>query len=69
MKKSNSCNDELMEALRNSEEVAEYLKAASADPNQEVFLLASRDVIAAMGGTAKNAEFEGPQPSIDAALH
>ncbi|PIV06069.1 MAG: putative addiction module antidote protein [Syntrophobacterales bacterium CG03_land_8_20_14_0_80_58_14] len=50
MKRTSNYDDELMEALKNPEEAAEYLNAALADPNQEVFLLALRDVIAARGG-------------------
>ncbi|MBA3036677.1 MAG: transcriptional regulator, partial [Desulfobacterium sp.] len=50
MKRTSNYDDELMEALKNPEEAAEYLNAALADPNQEVFLLALRDVIAAHGG-------------------
>ncbi len=53
MKRTSSYDDELMEALKNPEEAAEYLNAALADPNQEVFLLALRDVIAARGGISK----------------
>jgi len=50
MKRTSNYDDELMEALKNPDEAAEYLNAALADPNQEVFLLALRDVIAAHGG-------------------
>ena len=52
MKRTSNYDDELMEALKNPEEAApaEYLNAALSDPNQEVFLLALRDVIAARGG-------------------
>lgn len=53
MKRSSNYDDELMEALKNPEEAAEYLNAALADPNQEVFLLALRDVIAAHGGISE----------------
>ena len=52
--KSTICyDDELMVALRNPDEAAEYLNAALADPDQEVFLLALRDVINARGGMSK----------------
>ena len=52
--KSTICyDDELMAALRNPDEAAEYLNAALADPDQEVFLLALRDVINARGGMSK----------------
>ena len=50
MKRTSNYDDELMEALKNPDEAAEYLNAALADPNQAVFLLALRDVIAARGG-------------------
>jgi DNA-binding phage protein len=40
MKRTSTYDDELKEALKNPEEAAEYLNAALADPNQEVFLLA-----------------------------
>jgi probable addiction module antidote protein len=53
MKRSSIYDDELMEALKDPEEAAEYLNAALADPNQEVFLLALRDVIAARGGMSE----------------
>jgi len=52
MKRTSLYDDELLAALRNPEEAAEYLNAALADPNQEVFLLALRDVITARGGIA-----------------
>ena len=44
MKRTSAYDDELMAALKNPEEAAEYLNAALADPDQEVFLLALRDV-------------------------
>ena len=53
MKRISNYDDELMEALKNPEEAAEYLNAALADPNQEVFLLALRDVIAARSGMSE----------------
>jgi len=53
MKRTSAYHDELMESLKNPQEAAEYLNAALADPNQEVFLLALRDVIAARGGMSK----------------
>ena len=53
MKRTSTYDDELMEALKNPEEAVEYLNAALADPNQEVFLLALRDVIAARGGISE----------------
>jgi probable addiction module antidote protein len=56
MKRTSNYDEELMEALKNPEEAAEYLNAALADPNQEVFLLALRDVIAARGGMSDLAE-------------
>jgi probable addiction module antidote protein len=53
MKRASNYDDELKEALKDPEEAAEYLNAALADPNQEVFLLALRDVIAARGGMSE----------------
>jgi DNA-binding phage protein len=47
MKKMSAYDEELTTALRDPEEAAAYLNAALGDSNQEVFLLALRDVIAA----------------------
>lgn len=56
MKRTSAYEAELLTALRDPEEATAYLNAALEDPNQEVFLLALRDVIAARGGIAKLAE-------------
>jgi len=56
MKRTSAYEAELLTALRDPEEAAAYLNAALEDQNQEVFLLALRDVIAARGGIAKLAE-------------
>ncbi len=56
MKKTSDYEAELLISLRDPEEAAAYLNAALEDPNQEVFLLALRDVIAARGGISKLAE-------------
>jgi probable addiction module antidote protein len=53
MKKTSAYDEELTTALRDPEEAAAYLNAALGDSNQEVFLLALRDVIAARGGVSK----------------
>jgi probable addiction module antidote protein len=50
MKRTFAYDEELRAALSDPEEAAAYLSAALEDPNQEVFLLALRDVIAARGG-------------------
>jgi probable addiction module antidote protein len=41
--------DDLIKDLRNPKEAAEYLNAALQDGNQEIFLMALRDVAAARG--------------------
>ena len=43
-------HDLLLEQLQDPEEAAAYLKAALADPDERVFLLALRDVLEARGG-------------------
>ncbi|HEV2601134.1 MAG TPA: addiction module antidote protein [Candidatus Babeliales bacterium] len=42
--------DLLLEQLQDPQETAAYLKAALADPDERVFLLALRDVLQAQGG-------------------
>ncbi len=42
--------DFLLENLKDAEEAAAYLKAALADEDERVFLLALRDVLEAQGG-------------------
>lgn len=41
----------LLEQLQDPDEAAAYLKAALADPDERIFLLALRDVLEAQGGT------------------
>ena len=49
-KKNTSYQEDLIEALKNPREAAEYLNAAIEDGNKEVFLLAMRNVAEAHGG-------------------
>ena len=53
MKRISAYEEELLTALRDPEEAAAYLNAALEDDNQEVFLLALKDVIAARGEISK----------------
>ncbi|MBI2877391.1 MAG: putative addiction module antidote protein [Candidatus Tectomicrobia bacterium] len=56
MPRSKSYQEELIEALKDPIEAAEYLNAALEDEDQEVFLLALRDVAEAHGGMTKLAQ-------------
>ncbi|HPB70576.1 MAG: putative addiction module antidote protein [Syntrophales bacterium] len=56
MKRTSAYKEELLTALRDPEEAAAYLNAALEDANQEVFLLALKDVIAARGGISRFAD-------------
>lgn len=49
-KKITSYQEDLIEALKDPREAAEYLNAAIEDGDKEVFLLAMRNVILAHGG-------------------
>ena len=49
-KKITSYQEDLIEALKDPIEAAEYLNAAIEDGNKEVFLLAMRNVAEAHGG-------------------
>lgn len=53
MAKSRSYQRNLLEALKNPVEAAEYLNAALEDGESEVFLLALRDVVDSYGGMGK----------------
>ena len=53
MTKSKSYQRNLLEALKNPVEAAEYLNAALEDGEPEVFLLALRDVVDSYGGMGK----------------
>jgi len=60
MAKSKSYQQELMAALRDPEEAAEYLNAALEDGDRDVFLLALRNVAEArLGGMSKLAAATG----------
>jgi len=56
MAKNRSYQSNLLEALKDPNEVVEYLNAALEDGEPEVFLLALRDVVDAYGGMGKLAE-------------
>jgi probable addiction module antidote protein len=56
MAPSKPYHPELIKALRDSREAAEYLSAALEDGDPEAFLLALRDVAEAKGGVAQLAE-------------
>jgi probable addiction module antidote protein len=56
MAKSKSYENNLLEALKDPNEAAEYLNAALEDGEPEVFLLALRDVVDSYGGMGKLAE-------------
>lgn len=56
MAQSKSYEPELIEALKDPEEAAEYLSAALEDRDPRAFLLALRDVSEAFGGMAKVAK-------------
>jgi probable addiction module antidote protein len=56
MAKSKSYQSNLLEALKDPNEAAEYLNAALEDGEPEVFLLALRDVVDSYGGMGKLAE-------------
>jgi len=53
MKKKVRYHDDLMRDLRNPKAALEYLNAALEDPDENVFLLALRDVAEAWGGMTK----------------
>src|SRR3970282_841401 len=53
MAKSRSYQSNLLEALKDPNEAAEYLNAALEDGEPEVFLLALRDVVESYGGMGK----------------
>ena len=53
MAKSRNYRSDLLEALKNPDEAAEYLNAALEDGEPEVFLLALRDVVDSYGGMSK----------------
>jgi probable addiction module antidote protein len=53
MAKSRSYQRNLLEALKDPAEAAEYLNAALEDGEPEVFLLALRDVVESYGGMGK----------------
>jgi len=60
MAKTRNYQDDLIEALQDTEEAAEYLNAALEDGDHEVFLLALRNVAQArIGGMANLAEATG----------
>lgn len=56
MAKSRSYQAELLEALRDPHEAAEYLNAALEEGDQQGFMLALRNVTEAQGGIGKLAE-------------
>jgi probable addiction module antidote protein len=56
MPRSRSYQDDLLQALQNPEEAAAYLSAALEDGNEEVFLVALRNVATASIGIAELAE-------------
>jgi probable addiction module antidote protein len=56
MPKSKNYQTELLKALRDPGEAVEYLNAALEDGNQDVFMLALRNVAKAHGGVGKLAE-------------
>jgi probable addiction module antidote protein len=53
MPRSRSYQDDLLQALRDPEEAAAYLSAALEDGNEQVFLLAVRNVVDATTGMAE----------------
>ena len=55
-KRTKNYQEELLKALSNTDEAAEYLNAALEDGDPEVFLLALRNVAEARGGIKKIAE-------------
>lgn len=60
MTKTRNYQDDLLEALKDSQEAAEYLNAALEDGDHEVFLTALRNVAQArVGGMAKLADATG----------
>lgn len=60
MIKTRNYQDDLLEALKDSQEAAEYLNAALEDGDHEVFLMALRNVAQArVGGMAKLADATG----------
>jgi probable addiction module antidote protein len=56
MPRSRSYQTELVEALKNPDEAAEYLDAALEDGDTQVFLLALRNVAEAHGGMGRLSE-------------
>lgn len=53
MTRSRSYQDDLLQALKDPEEAAAYLSAALEDGNEQVFLLAVRNVVDATTGMAE----------------
>jgi probable addiction module antidote protein len=53
MPRSRSYQDDLLQALKDPEEAAAYLSAALEDGNEQVFLLAVRNVVDATTGMAE----------------
>lgn len=72
MKASKSYQESLLTVLRDPEEAAEYLNAALEDGNEQVFLLALRNVAEANGlslGFGESAPHSLPHQSLNTLLN